>query len=42
MSEEQTEQPTIVTCPKCGAAIEHYEHIGTEDNRVCPECKQTI
>lgn len=32
----------IVVCPKCGVEIDHYEHIGTEENRVCPVCKEQI
>lgn len=38
---EALEKRTVI-CPKCGVEIDHYEHIGTEENRVCPECKELI
>lgn len=31
-----------INCPKCGKEIDHFEHIGEIENKVCPECKQSI
>jgi hypothetical protein len=32
----------IVKCPANGCEVDHFEHIGEESNRVCPECKASV